>query len=97
MADKTGHEHLGIIEFPVPILKGNGESIKAIRERLYGSEFSDVTVVDFSDLAQGCKTYDEFAEKMKAAAEADLNYFGIAMCGAKKKINKLTGQMPLLR
>ena len=53
VADKTGHEHLGIIDFPVPILKGNGESIKAIRERLYGSEFSDVTVVDFSDLAQG--------------------------------------------
>lgn len=97
VADKTGHEHLGIIEFPVPILKGNSESIKAIRERLYEPEFSDVTVVDFSDLAQGCKTYDEFAGKMKAAAEADLNYFGIAMCGAKKKINKLTGQMPLLR
>ncbi len=53
VADKTGHEHLGIIEFPVPILKGNGESIKAIRERLYEPEFSDVTVVDFSDLAQG--------------------------------------------
>lgn len=97
VADKTGREHLGIIEFPVPILKGNGESIKAIRERLYEPEFSDVTVVDFSDLAQGCKTYDEFAGKMKDAAEADLNYFGIAMCGAKKKINKLTGQMPLLR
>ena len=28
-------------------------------------EFSDLTVVDFSDLAQGCKTYDEFIEKMK--------------------------------
>ena len=97
VADKTGREHLGIIEFPVPILKGNGESIKAIRERLYEPEFSDVTVVDFSDLAQGCKTYDEFAGKMKDAAEEDLNYFGIAMCGAKKKINKLTGQMPLLR
>lgn len=97
VADKTGREHLGIIEFPVPILKGNGESIKAIRERLYEPEFSDVTVVDFSDLAQGCKTYDEFSGKMKDAAEEDLNYFGIAMCGVKKKINKLTGQMPLLR
>lgn len=97
VADKTGHEHLGIIEFPVPILKGNTESIKVLRERLYEPEFSDVTVVDFSDLAQGCKTYDEFIEKMKDAPERDLNYFGIAMCGAKKKINKLTGQMPLLR
>ena len=31
VTDKTGNEHLGIIEFPVPILKGNVESIKAIR------------------------------------------------------------------
>lgn len=97
ITDKTGREHAGIIQFPVPILKGDTESIKVLRERLYEPEFSDVTVVDFSDLAQGCKTYDEFIEKMKDAPERDLNYFGIAMCGVKKKINKLTGQMPLLR
>ena len=35
VTDKTGNKHLGIIEFPVPILKGNVESIKAIREKLY--------------------------------------------------------------
>lgn len=95
--DKTGNEHLGIIEFPVPILKGNVESIKAIREKLYEPDFSDLTVVDFSDLAQGCKTYEEFTEKMKEACETDLNYYGIAICGAKKKVNKLTGSMSLLR
>lgn len=95
--DKTGNEHLGIIEFPVPILKGNAEIIKTIREKLYTPEFSDLTVVDFSDLAQGCKTYDEFIEKMKTVYESELNYFGIAICGAKKKVNKLTGSMPLLR
>ena len=97
VVDKTGNEHLGIIEFPVPILKGNVDSIKAIREKLYEPDFSDLTVVDFSDLAQSCKTYDEFIGKMGTAAETDLNYFGIAICGTKKKINKLTGSMPLLR
>lgn len=97
VTDKTGNEHLGIIEFPVPILKGNVESIKAIREKLYEPDFSDLTVVDFSDLAQGCKTYDEFIEKMKEVCETDLNYYGIAICGAKKKVNKLTGSMPLMR
>ena len=90
VTDKTGNDHLGIIEFPVPILKGNAESIKA-------PDFSDLTVVDFSDLAQGCKTYDEFIEKMKEVSEIDLNYLGIAICGSKKKVNKLTGSMPLLR
>lgn len=97
VTDKTGREHLGIIAFPVPILKGNAESLKTIREKLYEPEFSDLTVVDFSDLAQSCKTYDEFIGKMKNAAEVDLNYFGIAICGAKKKVNKLTGSMALLR
>ena len=97
VTDKTGNDHLGIIEFPVPILKGTAESMKAIREKLYEPEFSDLTVVDFSDLAQSCKTYDEFIGKMKEVPEAELNYFGIAICGAKKKVNKLTGSMALLR
>lgn len=95
--DKSGNEHLGIIEFPVPILKGNPNIIRSIREKLYEPEFSDITVVDFSDLAQGCKTYDEFIEKMKFISEAELRYLGISVCGSKKKVNKLTGSMPLLR
>lgn len=95
--DNTGKVHLGIIEFPVPILKGNAEIIKSIREKLYEREFLDLTVVDFSDLAQSCKTYDEFTEKMKSVSETELSYFGIAICGAKRKVNKLTGSMPLLR
>ena len=33
--DRTGNKHLGIIEFPVPILKGNADIIKTIREKLY--------------------------------------------------------------
>nr|WP_300869354.1 DUF2000 domain-containing protein [uncultured Acetatifactor sp.] len=95
--DRTGNGHLGIIEFPVPILKGNVEVIKSIREKLYEPEFSDLTVVDFSDLAQGCKTYDEFTTKMKDVPERSLNYYGVVICGAKKKVNKLTGSMALLR
>ena len=95
--DKSGNSHLGIIEFPVPILKGNADVIKSIREKLYEPDFTDLTVVDFSDLAQGCKTYNEFIGKMKAIPEVDLNYFGVAICGAKKKVNKLTGNLPLLR
>ena len=97
VSDQSGHVHLGIIEFPVPILKAGPKAIKALRERLYQPEFQDVTAVDFSDLAQSCKTYDEFIGKMARAAEPELQYFGVALCGAKKKINKLTGSMPLLR
>ncbi len=41
-------------------------------------------MVDFSDLAQGCKTYDEFISKMADTPESALEYLGIALCGAKK-------------
>lgn len=95
--DQSWNEHLGIIESPVPVLKGSTETIKEIREKLYQPDFQDLTVVDFSDLAQGCKTYDEFIEKMGHVPESRLQYFGLAICGAKKKVNKLTGSMPLLR
>lgn len=95
--DKTGKRHLGIIEVPVPVLRGNAQEIRAVRERLYETEFADLTVVDFSDLAQGCKRYDEFVEKMTLVSETELRYLGIAICGAKKKVNKLTGSMGVLR
>ena len=97
VTDQSGNEHLGIIEFPVPILRGSPEMIKQMREKLYQSDFQDLTVVDFSDLAQGCRTYDEFVEKMGRAPESALQYIGVAICGPKKKVNKLTGSMPLLR
>lgn len=97
VTDCTGNKHLGIIEFPVPILKGTPELIKELREKLYQPEFADLSVVDFSDLAQSCKTYDEFLKKMSNAPESTLNYFGLGICGEKKKVNKLTGSMPLLR
>ena len=53
--DGSGKAHLGIIMFPVPILRGDAEQIRAIRETLYGVDYQDVIVVDFSDVAQCCK------------------------------------------
>lgn len=97
VTDRSGRRHLGIIEFPVPILRGSAESIRQIREKLYRPEFQALTVVDFSDMAQGCKDYGEFAEKMGGVPESALRYLGVAVCGPKKKINQLTGSMPLLR
>lgn len=97
VTDGSGNIHLGIIEFPVPVLKGTPEVIREIREKLYQPEFQDLTAVDFSDLAQGCKTYDESIEKLGRTPESDLQYLGLAICGDRKRVNRLTGNMPLLR
>lgn len=95
--DKTGNEHLGIVDIPIPILKGNVTLIKEIREKLYAPEFREMLVIDFSDVAQSCNVYDEFIAKMSDTEATELQYFGIALCGSKKLVNKLTGSMPLLR
>ena len=97
VTDKSGNVHLGIIEFPVPILKGSPELIREIRQRLYTKEFEDVAAVDFSETAQGCRTYDEFVRKIAETEEENLLYLGIGLFGGKKKINKLTGNLPLLK
>ena len=97
VTDKNGYSHLGITEFPVPILKGSIDSIKEIRERLFKQEYEDIIVVDFSDVAQSCKNYDDFIDKIANVSENDLQYLGVGIFGNKKQINKLTGSMPLLR
>lgn len=97
VSDKNGLCHLGVIQYPVPILKGSQANIKALRETLYEEEYSELIVVDFFDVAQSCKTYDEYIAKMKLVDESQINYYGIAISGRKKLVNRLTGDMPLLR
>lgn len=97
VADRDGNGHLGIIGIPIPVLRGTPEALRQLRARLYQPEFQELTAEDFSDLAQSCKTYGEFTERLGAAREGSLTYFGVAVCGAKKKVNQLTGSLPLLR
>lgn len=94
-ADKK--EHLGIIATPIPILKSNKDSIYCLRQKLYDSNFSDVITADFSDVAQCCQTYDDYIAHASSTPETNYQYFGIALYGDKKKVNHLTGSMPLLR
>lgn len=88
---------MGIIQFPIPILKGNTELLKSLRTKLFEPQYKELTVVDFSDLAQGCKTYDEFIDKMAVTSKNDLHYIGLAICRHNKQINKLIGNLSLLR
>ena len=95
--DQDGGLHPGIIEFPVPILKGPPEEIQALRKKLGQPEYGGLFFLDFTDLAQGCRTYDEFVRKMAGTAGDELRYLGIAVCGDKRKVSRLTGHMGLLK
>ncbi len=95
--DASGQSHLGIITLPVTMLRGDKAGLKDLRKRLYGPEFAELAVVDFSDVAQSCNIYSEYIAKAAITTKQDHNYFGIAIYGNKKIINKLTGFMPLLK
>lgn len=95
--DASGQSHLGIITIPVPILKGNKDIIRELREKICSSGYDDMVMVDFSNVAQSCNVYSEYLEKASTIPETDHEYLGLAICGNRKKINKLTGSMPLLR
>lgn len=45
--DQSGNLHPGIIEFPVPILKGTPEKIREIRQKLYEPVFFRVDIHRF--------------------------------------------------
>lgn len=97
VVDASGKTHLGITTIPVPILKGNKEILRDLREKLYTTDFQDMVVVDFSDVAQSCNVYSQYIEKASSTLEEEHTYFGLTICGNKKKVNKLTGSMSLLR
>lgn len=97
MTDASEYIHKGVISILVPVLKGDAGLIKILREKLYSEDFSDLTVVNFSDVSQSCNTYDVYIQKAGTTRKEDHTYLGIAIYGAKKEVNRLTGSIPLLR
>ncbi len=93
--DKSGENHIGITNTVLPILKSDKENLTVLCEKAKTME--GVVVVDFSDVAQRTKTYEDYATQLSETAANDLRYLGIALFGDKKSINALTGSLPLLR
>ncbi len=95
--DKQGDKHIGITQIPIPILGATSEKIKEIRKHLFSLNSEDIIVVDFSDIAQRSKTYEQYESVMQNIDENDIRYIGIGIFGNKKIINKVTGNLSLIR
>ena len=95
--DSTGNKHLGIVNFPIPILKTNKEQLQTIRESISQQSDQDVTIIDFSDVAQITSSYEQYRQTLESIAPEKLAYFGICLKGKKKLINKVAGSLPLYR
>lgn len=93
--DGSGRSHVGITTIPIPILKAKSDVVRDIRLKAEGT--NDLMAVDVTDAAQTTKTYEDYTEKIAAVNSEELKYLGVALYGSKKPVNKLTGNLPLLR
>ena len=93
--DGSGQRHVGITTVTLPMLRANTETIQHIRERAVKN--GEVLVVDFNDVAQRNKTYQDYIQKLGETPTSQLRYLGLALYGRRAIILKLTGSLPLLR
>ncbi|GAA5787066.1 hypothetical protein GCM10007860_22200 [Chitiniphilus shinanonensis] len=85
----------GVIYSPLPVLSADAQSISAIHQKCL--EEPGVYLMPFSDLAQSCKTYDEYTEKLSNTDNERLKLVALGLVGPRKLINKLTGNLVLFR
>lgn len=97
VVDQDQHQHLGIINTPLPILAASKEQIKEIYQVVSEEYEESMMLVGFSDLAQRSKSYEDYTRKMAGTFADNLNYLGICLYGNKKEINHLTGSLPTLK
>lgn len=93
--DASGQTHVGLIKITLPVLKARKEIIKEIRTR--ASHTDGIMVVDLTEPAQTARTYHDYTAQLANLSAEEIVYLGVALYGNKAAINKLTGNLRLLR
>jgi hypothetical protein len=93
--DRDGQVHYAITEVPLPILKADTQALRGIVAKALAEP--DVFLVDFTSTAQAARNYGAYVEAMEATAAEEHVYVGVAVVGAKKAVQKLSGSLPLYR
>ncbi len=95
--DESGRNHLGITNIPIPILAMEPEKTKIFHDELLESGEMDLIVFGFNQVTQETMNYDEYDIKLKKIKEEDIRILGVCIYGKRKRINKLTGNLSMLR
>ncbi|AJC65825.1 MULTISPECIES: DUF2000 domain-containing protein [Dickeya] len=85
----------GVIYSPLPVLLSSGEYLHEIQTNAEND--NDIYIMPFSALAQSCKTYDEYGERISSVNSGNIELVAIGLIGPKKKITKMTGNLPLYK
>lgn len=97
LIDKDGILHEGVTNVPIPILTLSCEELKQKYNQLLKINDNEIRVIGFNDVAQKSLEYDDYEMKLSQTKNNNINYLGICIYGPKKKVNKLTGNIKMLR
>jgi hypothetical protein len=93
--DGAQSTHVGLTTMPVPILRADANVLKELREK--AQQMENMLLVDVTDAAQTTTNYEDYTAKLSASSAEALRYLGVAFFGPKKLVNRLVGNLPLLR
>ncbi len=85
----------GLTQYPLPILKATIDQIRQIYKSTLGHK--NLLMADITDAAQTNKNYADYEEKLFGKSSEELKLLGLAVAGPSKLVNKLTGNLALLR
>jgi hypothetical protein len=94
ISDASGLLHRGIFDRAITVLAAAPKDIANLHS---AGTAADLVLVGLTTHAQEAHTYDEYSRTLATTATEKLDYLGIAICGSRKRVTKLTGSLPLLR
>ncbi len=97
ITDGAGRIHAGITKVNIPVLGASSMVLKELYERLLEESDSDIQIIDFNTVAQRCKNYDDYTRELAVCGREMFQYLGLCLYGPEQKINRLTGNLKLLR
>lgn len=95
LEDADGSPHAGITNLPIPVLASSAGQLAELRAQALA--LPGVGCIDFPDVAQRAKRYEDYAADLSAARETDLSYLGLCIFGPPAAVRHLTGILTLIR
>lgn len=92
--DADGEAHAGITQLPIPVLACETGQIKGLRDR---ARDEGLLCIDFSDVAQRAKNYEDYAAELKSRSGSELAYLGLCIYGESDSVRRLTGNLGLVK
>jgi hypothetical protein len=93
--DGSGQVHKGTSAVPLPILGATAAQLAAIHQGAEGQP--ELLALSFTDAAQTSLTYEAYQSAIALRPTQELVYLGVALYGSRRRVNALTGNLPLLR